>query len=30
VLPWTTTWLIRGPVSKRWMLIRFSGWNGGF
>ena len=21
VLPWTTHWLMRGPASKRWMLM---------
>jgi hypothetical protein len=24
VSPWTTTWLMRGPVSKRWMVILLS------
>jgi hypothetical protein len=24
VSPWTTTWLMRGPVSKRWMVMFFS------
>src|SRR5215216_6768086 len=24
VSPWTTTWLMRGPVSKRWMVIVLS------
>src|SRR3954452_21489748 len=24
VSPWITTWLMRGPVSKRWMVMLFS------